>query len=628
MFAPRPDASASRPGPRSGVGCRAAAGIGAGSSDYRRHPVRGAPPAVGAESSPPEAPAVPAPAVSVPDNPAAEFAAAAEPEPEPEPALEGAAAGPGDPDQHGRDVGGGSRPRIGGAKAPKEKGAKGLRLKRSNNAAGLEVVGAAAVVETAADPAAAIDVLLPRRPTSPSPSAPSARRFASAARRRRSPRTSRRAGSPSWPRSPEAPTAPASDGGFGAVAPAPTAPHLRASLPAPQSAGDPNAGFGTDSGFGGQAGFGSPAPAPSGWQEQAPGKKKRGIRLPSTSGKFGRPTLIILVVLALLVAALAYMFLGRGGGAGQPAYALDFAAGQTYNYKMTMALNGQLTLAGRNVPLEENMGATMTWNVQSVDANGVATVDVQLGDPQITVNGKSMPAGQLPESSSHYTMRVAKDGSILSGGGFGAMSGGSSSPTGEVPGTDQLTPLLPGHDVNPGDTWDKAFDSDLPYGMGHVHFVTHSTYVKNEDVNGVTTSVIASKMSMPLHMKVDLLKMMKSMGSSTAGLPAGSHRDRLRRPRERHDDGVVRPDHTADAEDLGRGAVQDGDGVPRPSAGGASRREHDGVPRRDHRESPAGLDPRSPLAGRRLLGAPCAEASDHPPHDPGQDDHADDDGDR
>ena len=320
---------------------------------------------------------------------------------------------------------------------------------------------------------------------------------------------------------PAPPAAPASDGGFGAAPPPPPPPPGFA--PAPQTTGDPNAGFGSDSGFGGQAGFGTAAPAPSGWQEQAPGKKKRGLRLPSSSGKFGRPTLIVLVVVALLVAALAYMFIGRGGGASQPAYALDFAAGQTYNYKMTMAINGQMTLSGHTVPLQETMGATMTWNVQSVDASGVATIDVQLADPHITMNGKTLPVGELPESASHYTMRVAKDGSILSGGGFGAISGGASSAAGEVPGTDQLTPLLPGHDVSPGDTWEKTYNSELPYGMGHVHFVTHSTYVKNEDVNGVTTSVIASKMTMPLRMRVDLVKMMNQMGESTTGLPAGSH---------------------------------------------------------------------------------------------------------
>jgi hypothetical protein len=480
---------------------------------------------VAAEPSP-DAPAVPAPAVAVPDNPAAEFAAAVE-EPEPQ-------AGPAfDPSQplapvipinvDGLWVAGRGRG-SGGAKAPKEKGAKGLRLKRSNNAAGLEVVGAAAVAETVVDPAAApVPGAVPA--DEPKPKRAFGKEIRFGRKKKEEPEAGPEGGFPPAPPTPEglAPPAPTSDGGFGAVAPPLPPPPTPGFAPAPHP-GDSNSGFGTDSGFGGQGGFGAPAPAADGWQEQPPGKKKRGIRLPSSSGKFGRPTLIVLVVIALVAAALGYMFFGRGGAGSQPAYALDLAAGQTYNYKMTMALNGQMTLSGRTIPLEETLNATMSWNVQSVDANEVATVDVRLADPQITMNGKSLPVGELPESSSHYTMRVAKDGSIISGGGgLGALSGGTSSPAGEVPGTDQLTPLLPGHDVQPGDTWAKTFDSDLPYGMGHIHYVTHSTYVKNEDVNGVTTSVIATKLSLPLHMKVDLLKMMKSMGTSTANFPAGSH---------------------------------------------------------------------------------------------------------
>ena len=235
---------------------------------------------------------------------------------------------------------------------------------------------------------------------------------------------------------PVAPDAPAADGGFGAVGPVaglcaggPT------TWPGPERGFRHGLGLRQDSGFGGGAGFGTPAAAPEGWREPAPGKKKRSLRLPSTSGgKFGRPMLIILVVVALVAAALAYMFFGRGGAAGQPAYALDFAAGQTYNYRMTMALNGQLAVSGHNVPLQETLGATMAWNVQSVDANGIATVDVQLSDLHLSVNGQDTPTGELPASSSHYTMRLAPDGSILSGGGgLGALSGGGASPAGGSP---------------------------------------------------------------------------------------------------------------------------------------------------------------------------------------------------
>jgi hypothetical protein len=119
-------------------------------------------------------------------------------------------------------------------------------------------------------------------------------------------------------------------------------------------------------------------------------------------------------------------------------------------------------------------------------------------------------------------MQIAQDGSIVSGSGFGAVAGGGSPATSNVPGTDQLGPLLPGHDVQPGDTWSKTYDSDMPYGMGHVHYKTHSTYVRNEDVNGVSAAVIETKTSVPLHMKVDMQQLMQQLGSES-GIPAGSH---------------------------------------------------------------------------------------------------------
>jgi hypothetical protein len=119
-------------------------------------------------------------------------------------------------------------------------------------------------------------------------------------------------------------------------------------------------------------------------------------------------------------------------------------------------------------------------------------------------------------------MRIAKDGSILSGSGLGAIAGGGSPATSNVPGTDQLGPLLPGHDVHPGDRWSKTYDSDMPYGMGHVHYKTHSTFVRNEDVDGVSAAVIETKMSVPLHMKIDMEQMLQALGGDN-GLPAGSH---------------------------------------------------------------------------------------------------------
>ena len=120
-------------------------------------------------------------------------------------------------------------------------------------------------------------------------------------------------------------------------------------------------------------------------------------------------------------------------------------------------------------------------------------------------------------------MRIAQDGSIVSGGGFGAIAGGSPPrPPATCRGPTSSGRCFPATTCIPGDTWSKTYDSDLPYGMGHVHYKTHSTYVRNEDVDGVSAAVIQTKMSVPLNMKMDLQQLLQQSGAAS-GLPAGSH---------------------------------------------------------------------------------------------------------
>jgi len=415
------------------------------------------------------------------------------------------------------------RSRIAGGRsneprAPKER-SKGLRLRRSRNEAGLEAVASQAAQE---DPAA----FAPVPPAAVPEAEPKPKRggLSKEIRFGRRKKEAAASGEGGFAAAPPASTGfgapvPASGAGFGSVAPVPPIPP-----PPPPAGAAGNAGFGPEPSVDQESGFGPAQASGDAWREPIPAKKRRGLRLPSSSGKPGRPMMAVLLVFVLVAGALGYQFFLRGGGGAKPAFALDMAAGQTYTYQMTLGLDGNLRLAGRAIPFKERFGATMVWNVQSVDASGVATVDVRISDPRATLNGQTISGSQFPTGSMHSTMRIAKDGSILSGGGIGGLGGGASSAAAsDVPGTDQLTPVLPGHDVQVGATWDKTFDADIPYGMGHVHYVTHSTYVRNEDVNGVSAAVIASKLSLPVHMKLDLQKMLLAMGTGQSGLPAGSH---------------------------------------------------------------------------------------------------------
>jgi hypothetical protein len=159
--------------------------------------------------------------------------------------------------------------------------------------------------------------------------------------------------------------------------------------------------------------------------------------------------------------------------------------------------------------------------VQAVDPSGVATVAVTLSDYQVTVNGKALPASQITAAATSFTMKVGADGRVLSSGGvFGNALAGTDTSAGGLPGTNQLTPLLPGHDVSAGDTWAKTFKQDLPLGMGTLRYKTQSRYVRNEQMGGVDAAVIETKMTIPFHMSLDLAKALKGTPGS---LPAGSH---------------------------------------------------------------------------------------------------------
>jgi hypothetical protein len=498
----------------------------------------------------------PAPVPPAPDAPAEidsqAFATELDPMAEPEPELSAAPVEqlatviPIDVD--GKWAAGG-RSRMGGkARAPgdpAEKKAKGLRLKRAKGDAGLEVVPPGPASPEFSDvPVPPVPMEGPVDEPAPAKRKRGLGKEIRFGRKKKKEEFPAPAGGfdtvpvpPAGPAddagfggAPVPPIAPVADAaiGFGDVAPPPPPPPVAPPPPGGSNAGfgtdsgfGSNSGFGTDSGFGGQPGFGPP-PGAEGWSEPIPEKKRR-LRLPSSSrgGDSSKKMWSIVLVVVLTAAAVGFFFT-RGGGSVQPAYALDFAAGQTYTYKANIAMNAKVSALGHTVPVDEQMTAAMTWNVQSVDASGTATVEVQLSDLQATVNGQSLPPGHIPDSALHSTMRIAKDGSIVSGSGFGSIAGGSSAATGNVPGTDQLGPLLPGHDVHPGDTWAKTYDSDLPYGMGHVHYKTHSVYVRNEDVNDVSAAVIQTKVSVPLNMKMNLEQVLQQSGTAS-DLPAGAH---------------------------------------------------------------------------------------------------------
>jgi hypothetical protein len=218
------------------------------------------------------------------------------------------------------------------------------------------------------------------------------------------------------------------------------------------------------------------------------------------------------VVLALLAGALVVVLTGGKDAAEAQPLTLSFTKGQSESYAIHQTMQGQMTsdLMG-DMPLDMDMSEVVTWEVASVDADGTATIEVSVSEMSGSVNGMSIPA----EASAVPPVEivVAADGRILSAGGMnlGGMGGGQGF---GFPGMGQLTPILPdgGEAVAPGDTWQKHFSQDFPYGDGKIQIDSTSTYDRNETVNGVDAAVIVTKLSIPMDFTVDMQELIDSLG--------------------------------------------------------------------------------------------------------------------
>jgi hypothetical protein len=109
---------------------------------------------------------------------------------------------------------------------------------------------------------------------------------------------------------------------------------------------------------------------------------------------------------------------------------------------------------------------------------------------------------------------IAPDGRVVSAGGLSLGGAGQTQGFG-FPGMGQMTPILPdeGDVVAPGDTWEKEFSQDFPFGEGTIEFTATSTYQRNEDVDGREAAVIITDMTVPLDFTFEFQDLIDSLGS-------------------------------------------------------------------------------------------------------------------
>ncbi len=225
----------------------------------------------------------------------------------------------------------------------------------------------------------------------------------------------------------------------------------------------------------------------------------------------GRIVGILVVVMAVVSAVVLVASRGGDRAAARP-LALAFTEGRSERYSIHQTMDA--TIAGDGLGEQAftmEMTQDVTWSVVDVDADGVATVELATTDLAGTVNGETLPVDAADVPTLEF--RIAPDGRIVSAGGLAF--GGAGQPHGfGFPGMGQITPILPdpGAEVAPGDTWEKEFSQDVPFGGGSIRFTAKSRYDRNQMVDGRTAAVIVTQMDVPLDFTLRLSELMSSLG--------------------------------------------------------------------------------------------------------------------
>jgi hypothetical protein len=221
----------------------------------------------------------------------------------------------------------------------------------------------------------------------------------------------------------------------------------------------------------------------------------------------------IAVAVALVAGALALVLTQGGGSAEAQPLALRFTEGQSESYAIHQTMDGSIAsdLIG-DMPLAMDVTQVVTWRVVSVDDDGVATIEVAVTEMTGTVNGMAIPSAQA--QTPPIELVIAPDGRVVSAGGLSLGGAGQTQGFG-FPGMGQMTPILPdeGDVVAPGDTWEKEFSQDFPFGEGTIEFTATSTYQRNEDVDGREAAVIVTEMTVPLDFTFEFQDLIDSLGS-------------------------------------------------------------------------------------------------------------------
>lgn len=205
----------------------------------------------------------------------------------------------------------------------------------------------------------------------------------------------------------------------------------------------------------------------------------------------------------------------------QVTLALSLSPGSTYRYLVHTSGSMKSGQTGMSMTVAIDLSMRQTYQVVSVDSNGVATVKVTIDQLSGKVGSTSMP---IPGAIPSFTVQISRDGSVS---GLGPEQSGSL--LGGLPFADPaplggISAVLPSGAVKPGDHWTKTTTIPGPAGGSIGQITWNNQLLRFDSINGTRVAVIQSTYKGPMDATIDpatLGQAAASFGSASATPPPG-----------------------------------------------------------------------------------------------------------
>lgn len=239
--------------------------------------------------------------------------------------------------------------------------------------------------------------------------------------------------------------------------------------------------------------------------------------------------------IAVVIAAVVGLF--TQDTADALVYTYSFEEGDSRTYAMSLAITfTPQGIQGVTGPLKETVKGRMNMKVVDVADDDSMTIEIKLTD--VTVQGPQADTSIADYQNATMKMRVSKSGEVLSIDGasflgfdpteFLGAAGGRDNDS--AIGSNNLFPVFPSDELEPGDTWTKSDDVPFPFGDQSVNVTSKGKHLGFVDSKYGRTARMNVVSDTPLDVSIpfaDVLGRSGAGGGGTGQLPPALARARM-----------------------------------------------------------------------------------------------------